>query len=452
MIFRYAMRMWKRLLSACRSIQRAFLSRKSAMKMKLKQDRQVGMTASLNIAMGVKLRAAKAVAATSQRTVKAATILQTRMRSFLARRKVQRLLIPLRERIAETHRKFEAAQAQGAEPPPQAAPTKRDEFLELEKSADINIALVQKEGLEPFYWTVDRVQHKLGGQPDQTARRAALRAEAQEKKGQHGPKDLFGRPPKKRSRRRRRSLLKSHKHPSDPIDEYEYFDIYCGTRPAEEVQSYLELLQMGSDAGDIGGKIKAEIIHADRQHLDDTDVSESLFDMTIQGDMNYRIQNVESSSRPFASSHPLLSNTDHVLKNFSDVSVGLRRTEDMMEITDWNAGTMSDIGRRFSVDYAISGPLDLSLADTMPPASAALFSVAGESKTFSDLSDIADLDSSANRDSTLSGLDGSFDDKSGSLLGPLGMPAQRRPSAIKRTSRAVGVAAIPETGRLSADE
>lgn len=84
MIFRYAMRMWKRLLSACRSIQRAFLSRKSAKKMKkkLKQDRQVGMTASLNIAMGVKLRAAKAVAATNQRTVKAATILQTRICSF----------------------------------------------------------------------------------------------------------------------------------------------------------------------------------------------------------------------------------------------------------------------------------------------------------------------------------------------------------------------------------
>ena len=50
------------------------------------------MTASLNIAMGVKIRAAKAVAATNQRTVKAATILQTRMRSFLARRKVAVLL------------------------------------------------------------------------------------------------------------------------------------------------------------------------------------------------------------------------------------------------------------------------------------------------------------------------------------------------------------------------
>jgi hypothetical protein len=377
MVYRLCTRIWKRLVAACVAIQRNWLLRRSAKKLKkkLKEERQVGQMASLNIANRVKSKAVKAVAANNERTVRAAISIQKNIRYFLTRKRVKPMLLQLQQRIAEYN------EAQALQQDMSATRLSKDESkksLEPEDRLDMNIELVQKQGLEPFYWTVDQVRHKLGGQPDQTAmKRPTVRAGTSEKVKNTGRKRAGA---KQLKARKRKSLSFARKHPSDPIDDYEYFDIYCGTRPAEEVQAYLALLQKGSDTDDFGGDIAAEILQSSKQHKDDTEVSEGLFDIAIQGDMNFRIQNVESTAkRPFQPAHPLLANTEYVLKNFGDVHVD--RGVDEENTFDLNGAEPSafkkESGRRksrVSIDYAV--PRSSSLASDLVAGdrSASMFS------------------------------------------------------------------------------
>merc|ERR1719352_1883256 len=59
MVFRYAARMWKRLVHACFSIQRSWLLKRNAkkLKQKLREERQHGQLATLNVAKNVKSKA-----------------------------------------------------------------------------------------------------------------------------------------------------------------------------------------------------------------------------------------------------------------------------------------------------------------------------------------------------------------------------------------------------------
>jgi hypothetical protein len=105
---------------------------------------------------------------------------------------------------------------------------------------------------------------------------------------------------------KRKSLALARK---EEPDAYEYYDIYCGVRPAEEVQDY-----RGEKVA-VSTRFERQTVHDLLQASAQPDEQkEGVFDMDIQEDMCFRIQNVESK-REFSSDHPLLANTDFFIKN-----------------------------------------------------------------------------------------------------------------------------------------
>ena len=64
---------------------------------------------------------------------------------------------------------------------------------------DLNMMRLQAQDLKPFYWTVDKVHHKIGGQPDQA--RQSKRGGAVEPRAADMPEA----PPSPRTRKPRRS-------------------------------------------------------------------------------------------------------------------------------------------------------------------------------------------------------------------------------------------------------
>lgn len=317
-VFRGVAQHWRVAMRAARLIQRHFRKRASLARQRelLVKRREHSHAMTVSLASKIKSKATRAVAVTGARAVTAALVIQKYARMYIASILVEELRQERAERLAL------------APPPPPPPPPPRPETAQSEEAAeeelDLNVLRIQAQGLKPFYWTVDKVHHKIGGQPDQ-AKDAKKRKSHTSVMGPPGQRSL--KQPQQRTGRRRKKRAARRKE-EEPPDEYEYYDIYCGTRLAEEEQDLMTVTAAGEMSGKSEGMVSLpstalmtspQLGTQPTGPLEEED-EEGVFDMALQGDMYELIQQIPPSGSAFTPHHPLLGGTEWLLKHPGVVS------------------------------------------------------------------------------------------------------------------------------------